>query len=150
MLHDEELLQAGMKGKVINTQDIVNSAASAGEKKVSFDEEAISDDVVEDEYLEEESRPNKSPNNNKLVFVEQIYSEPVEEFDVAFKDDLVKMKEMGLPLGFLNVSPFEVEEKDGVVEVAANNNNVRSSRRRKKRKKVIDDETRQEFDNGKY
>merc|ERR1712083_518635 len=52
-----------------------------------------------------------------FVLVDQIYEEPIEEFDVAFKDDLSKMKDMGLPLGFLNVSPFEVDENKEVKTV---------------------------------
>ena len=41
----------------------------------------------------------------------------MEEFDVAYKEDLVKMKEMGLPLGFLNVSSLKVYADNGLVEL---------------------------------
>ena len=88
MLHDEELLQAGMKGKVINTQDIVNTAASAGEKKVSFDEEAISDDVVEDEseeYADIVEEEIEEEGNTNDVYQEDEYEdsdEGVQGYDI--------------------------------------------------------------------
>ena len=53
----------------------------------------------------------------RVVLVKQFYSESVEEFDVAYKEDLVKMKEMGLPLGFLNVSSYKVDANNGLVEL---------------------------------
>merc|ERR1712029_920045 len=102
---------------------------SPAEKKVTFDADT-KEDVTEENVdigINDASFPEKSASTvggqsgGKVVLVEQIYSESVEDFDVAFKEDLVQMKEMGLPLGFLNVSPFEVEEKNGVVEISSNN-----------------------------
>ena len=151
VLHDEELLQAGMKGKVIPSKE-----DSVTEKKVSFEEETKGDEEV-GEILEEAGgknisigKPNKKGGgglNTRTVRADQIYSEPVEEFDLAYKEDLIRMKEMGLPLGFLNVSPFDVEENDGQVQVSSNNN-LKSNRRRKKKKKVIDEYKQNEFDSG--
>ena len=151
VLHDEELLQAGMKGKVIPSKE-----DSVIVKKVSFDEETREEEEVGD-VLEEAGGKNISigkpqkmgggVQNNRMVRADQIYSEPVEEFDLAYKEDLITMKELGLPLGFLNVSPFEVEENDGQVKVSSNNN-FKSNRRKKKKKKVIDEYKQAEFDNG--
>merc|ERR1740128_615078 len=140
-----------MKGKVIPSND-----DPVTEKKVSFDEETMGhEEGAVGDVLEEAGgknisigRPHKKggPNNN-TVRADQIYSEPVEEFDLAYKEDLIKMKELGLPLGFLNVSPFEVEENDGQVQVSTNQN-LKSKRRRKKKKKVIDEYKQAEFDSG--
>ena len=140
-----------MKGKVIPSKE-----DSVTEKKVSFEEETKGDEEV-GEILEEAGgknisigKPNKKGGgglNTRTVRADQIYSEPVEEFDLAYKEDLIRMKEMGLPLGFLNVSPFEVEENDGQVQVSSNNN-LKSNRRRKKKKKVIDEYKQAEFDSG--
>merc|ERR1712110_1208958 len=126
VLHDEELLQAGMKGKVIHSKE-----DSVTEKKVSFEEETNGGEEV-GEVLEEAGgknisigKPNKKGGgglNTRTVRADQIYSEPVEEFDLAYKEDLIRMKELRLPLGFLNVSPFDVEENDGQVHVSSNNN----------------------------
>ena len=153
ILHDEELLQAGMKGKVITPNvDMV-------EKKVSFDEDTK--DPTEDEIQPppgpagDEGQIVIQPRNEseeagkKLVIVEHIYSEPLEEYDNAYKEDLIKMKEMGLPLGFLNVSPYEVEENDGVVEVTTSNLKGNKRRKRKKKKVIeIEEDLRAEFDSG--
>ena len=50
-----------------------------------------------------------------------------------------------LPLGFLNVSPFEVEENDGMVKVSKIN--MKANKRRKKKKKiVVEADERAEFD----
>ena len=146
VLHDEELLQAGMRGKVIPGQDQHDK-----EKKVSFEDGGVpAEDPQDLEAAAEDSAVTETSATGslggKVVLVEQLYSEPVEEFDVAFKEDLVKMKEMGLPLGFLNVSPFEVEDNNGVVQVAPSNS-VKPHKKRRKKKKVIDDQVREEFDN---
>ena len=139
-----------MKGKIVQLPE------DKLEKKVSFEE---TDRDARDEENEpggdfgEEivtgatapAPPETEKAGNKLVIVEHIYSEPLEEYDMAFKEDVSKMKEMGLPLGFLNVSPFEVDENNGVVEV---NNTVMkgNKRRRKKKKRVIEEHLRAEFD----
>ena len=151
VLHDEELLQAGMKGKVIPSKK-----DSVSVKKVSFDEQTKEEEEVGD-VLEEAGGKNISigkpqkkgggGQNSRMVRADQIYSEPVEEFDLAYKEDLIKMKELGLPLGFLNVSPVEIVENDGQVQVSANNN-FKSNKRRKKKKKVIDEYKQAEFDSG--
>ena len=140
-----------MKGKVIHSKE-----DSVTEKKVSFEEETNGGEEV-GEVLEEAGgknisigKPNKKGGgglNTRTVRADQIYSEPVEEFDLAYKEDLIRMKELGLPLGFLNVSPFDVEENDGQVQVSSNNN-LKSNRRRKKKKKVIDEYKQAEFDSG--
>ena len=151
VLHDEELLQAGMKGKVIPSKE-----DSVSVKKVSFDEQTKEEEEVGD-VLEEAGGKNISigkpqkkgggGQNSRMVRADQLYSEPVEEFDLAYKEDLIKMKELGLPLGFLNVSPLEVVKNDGQVQVSANNN-FKSNRRRKKKKRVIDEYKQAEFDSG--
>ena len=145
-----------MKGKIIVQEtpgDDDTKEKESPEKKVTFDADT-KEDVTEENVdigINDASFPEKSASTvggqsgGKVVLVEQIYSEPVEDFDVAFKEDLVQMKEMGLPLGFLNVSPFEVEEKNGVVEISSNSK-LKSRKKKKKKKKVIDDEVRAEFD----
>ena len=146
-----------MKGKVIPPPP---QEESVTEKKVSFDEEtkgeAEGEDAVLGQSLEEAGgrnisigKPHKKGggHNARTVRADQIYSEPVEDFDLAYKEDLIKMKELGLPLGFLNVSPFEVEENDGHVQVSSNPN-VKSNRRRRKKKRVVDEYKQAEFDGG--
>ena len=44
------------------------------------------------------------------------------------------MKDLGLPLGFLNVSPFEVDENGGAVRAALGG---KKKKRGRKKKKVI-------------
>merc|ERR550519_1182719 len=87
-------------------------------RKVSFDAKTVDNEEI-DQIISDGNNHNmkEEKTRNKIVLVEQIYSEPVDDFDLAFKDDLVKMKEMGLPLGFLNVTPYEVDD-NGVVEAA--------------------------------
>ena len=146
ILHDEELLQAGMKGKVV----VKPSLDKVVEKKVSFDENT-KEEKQEEKQEESEAPAPSSPGNTQsessknLILVDQVYSEPLEEYDLAFKEDIVTMKEMGLPLGFLNVSPFEVEENDGMVKVSKVN--MKANKRRKKKKKiVVEADERAEFD----
>ena len=46
------------------------------------------------------------------------------------------MKDMGLPLGFLNVSPFEVDENK-VVKTVLDTSGAVKKKRKKRKKKVI-------------
>ena len=43
----------------------------------------------------------------------------------------LQMKEMGLPLGFLNTTPFEVEESEGVMDADAHSEFVSDPEREK-------------------
>ena len=114
-LHDEELLNRGMKGKVV--EQVVDPQMEEDKKirKVSFDAETLDNEkpvgeieknVVGLDNIGNTGEGREGKERNNVILVEQLYSEPVEEFDLAYKEDLVKMKEMGLPLGFLNVSSF--------------------------------------------
>merc|ERR1711915_58656 len=126
-LHDEEMLKRGMKGKVIeDTVDVkISDIDKKNKRKVSFDTEALEekndmDKIMEENFPNQEESSDDMKNANvkgKVVVVEQLYSEPVEDFDIAYKEDLVKMKELGLPLGFLNVSPYDVDASNGLIEV---------------------------------
>ena len=132
-----------MKGKVI-----VKPGLDKMEKKVSFEENAKEENGEESEAVPQHppssSNTQCEPSKN-LILVDQVYKEPLEDYDLAYKEDIVTMKEMGLPLGFLNVSPFEVEENDGMVKVTKINMKTNKRKRRKKKIVVAEDE-RAEFD----
>ena len=163
--HDQELLNKGMKGEVIKqvVETEINFEGELEENesavKVRFSEETSNskDDVIGEKNEDKNdnlidlpgddnvrSKETKGQGQGRVVMLDHIYSEPVEEFDVAYKDDLVKMKEMGLPLGFLNVSPYEVDDNNGLVEVPLRNGRCR--RGKKKKKRVVEEEMREEFD----
>jgi len=149
VLQDGDLLQQGMKGKVKENQTIISSSVK-NTKKVNFNEEDFPDNNdTEKSFTDQDmfrGSNNKSSNSGlKIIKADEIYHEPVEEFDVAFKEDLVKMKEMGLPLGFMNVNAYEVEDENGVVQVAVNTKIKKRSRKKKKRR-LIDEDSRAEFD----
>ena len=104
-----------MKGKVVeDTVDVkISKTDKQDKRKVSFDTGNLEENDDANEIIEE-SFPNRDESSddikngkvkNKVVVVEQLYSEPVEDFDITFKEDLVKMKELGLPLSFPTVSP---------------------------------------------
>merc|ERR1719427_488927 len=82
------------------------------------------------------------------ILVDQMYQNPIEDYDIAFEEDLTKMKEMGLPLGFLNTTPFEVEENDGVIKVAVSSKKQGKKKKRGKKKKVVPQDYAEEFNSG--
>ena len=143
-----------MKGKVIeDTVDVkISDIDKKNKRKVSFDTEALEEKNDMDKIMEE-NFPNQGESSDdmknanvkgKVVVVEQLYSEPVEDFDIAYKEDLVKMKELGLPLGFLNVSPYDVDANNGLIEVPQKRS--LKGGKSKKKKRVVDDDMREEFD----
>jgi hypothetical protein len=50
------------------------------------------------------------------------------------------MKELGLPLGFLNVSPYELDENNGQVKPVIDNKKIKRRAKKKKRKQVLDED----------
>ena len=134
-----------MKGR------LVEEVESRLGRRVSFEvgpeEKEGKEEALEDPWKELEQKQAPKLQYGRVVVVDTVFKEPMEEYDIAFKEDTAKMKEMGLPLGFLNVSPFEVEEGGGVVETAVKDRLTKGKRRgKKKRKRVIDEETRAKFD----
>jgi len=98
VLQDGDLLQQGMKGKVKENQTILSSSVK-NTKKVNFNEDDLlgnNEDDTEKSFNDQDmfrGSNNKSSNSGlKIIKADEIYHEPVEEFDVAFKEDLVKMK----------------------------------------------------------
>ena len=144
-----------MKGKVVEPEvDPHLEEEDKKKRKVSFDAETLDNEksvgeieknVVGSDNIENTGEGREEKERNKVVLVEQLYSEPVEEFDLAYKEDLVKMKEMGLPLGFLNVSAYEVDANNGLVEVPLKGGG-RGGKGKRKKKTVIEEEMRDEFD----
>ena len=86
-------------------------------RSVSFDlgaegdtEDKISE-AIEDPWKDLHASVSHSQGSTTIL-VDQpaVEISPQEDFDIPFREDALKMKEMGLPLGFNNVSPYEVEE----------------------------------------
>merc|ERR1719354_227966 len=149
-----------MKGKVIEepqTEEIEGDDKKLTEnskKTVKFDiqpepeiEKFASDPVGDEVKPDEQTTPVEKPG---YVLVDQIYQEPLEDYDIAFQDDLQKMKDMGLPLGFLNTTPFEVEENNGVIKAAVSSGTGQGKKKRrpKKKKKIVPPDLVQEFNDG--
>merc|ERR1719354_1389875 len=149
-----------MKGKVIEepqTEEIEGDDKKLPEnskKSVKFDiqpepeiEKFASDPVGDEVKPDEQTIPVEKPG---YVLVDQIYQEPLEDYDIAFQDDLQKMKDMGLPLGFLNTTPFEVEENNGVIKAAVSSGTGQGKKKRrpKKKKKIVPPNLVQEFNDG--
>ena len=87
---DEEMLKKGMKGKLVDVK------ISNTEEKDNMDK------IIEENYPNEEESSDYMKNGKvkgKVVVIEQLFSEPVEDFDIAYEADLLKMKELGLPFG---------------------------------------------------
>lgn len=150
-LQDTELLNRGMKGRPV--EEVVDRKEAKAGRSVSFDvaEEEGSKEVSEEvaEALADPWRELRAASPaGRVVLVEQVLQEPQEEFDIPYKEDVLKMKELGLPLGFLNVSPYEVEE-GGVVETPVMDRLTKGKKKgRRKKKRVVDEETRARFDSG--
>ena len=151
-LQDTYLLNKGMKGKLIEEEDV--GEVKVG-RSVSFD---LGEDVdgkdniseaLEDPWKDLHASASHS-HGSTTILVDQpaMETSPQEDFDIPFKEDALKMKEMGLPLGFNNVSPYEVEEGGAVVETQMKERLTKGKRRGKKKKKqqAVDEETKQRFD----
>ncbi len=52
----------------------------------------------------------------------------------------LQMKEMGLPLGFLNVSPYELDENSGQVKPVIDPKRGKRKSRKKKKKQVLEED----------
>jgi hypothetical protein len=50
------------------------------------------------------------------------------------------MKEMGLPLGFLNVSPYEVDENNGQVRPVIDSRKLKKRSKKKKKKQILEED----------
>merc|ERR1711970_259079 len=83
-----------------------------------------------------------SPNQIYQKYQNQIYQNPIEDYDIAFEEDLTKMKEMCLPLGFLNTTP---KENDGVIKVAVSSKKQGKKKKPGKKKKVVPQDYAEEF-----
>ena len=151
-LQDTYLLNKGMKGKLVEEEEV--GEVKVG-RSVSFDLGAEGD--VEDKISEALEDPWKDlhaagshSQGSTTILVDQpaIETSPQEDFDIPFREDALKMKEMGLPLGFNNVSPYEVEEGGAVVETQMKERLTKGKRRGKKKKKqqAVDEETKERFD----
>ena len=111
----------GMKGKLVEEVEArlgrrvsfqVNQEVEGGLGEVEGGlEEALRDPWEDLEPARTSPRPKRTVSDS---VVEQVQEAPQEEYEIAGKEDMVKMKELGLPLGFMNVSPYEVEEGGGV------------------------------------
>ena len=80
-----------MKGKVKENQTLLSNSVK-NVKKVNFNEEAIlnsnKDDVgksLNDQDMFKSSGSKSSNSGLKIISSDEIYHEPIEEFDVAFK-----------------------------------------------------------------
>jgi hypothetical protein len=47
------------------------------------------------------------------------------------------MKELGLPLGFLNVSPYELDENNGQIKPVVDNKRTKRRGKKKKKKQAL-------------
>ena len=52
----------------------------------------------------------------------------------------LQMKELGLPLGFLNVSPYELDENNGQVKPVIDPKKGRRRGKKKKKKQVLEED----------
>jgi len=50
------------------------------------------------------------------------------------------MKELGLPLGFLNVSPYELDENNGQVKPVVDTKRGRKKGKKKRKKQVLEED----------
>ena len=151
-LQDTYLLNKGMKGKLVEEEEEVGDTKVG--RSVSFDlgadkegEDNISE-ALEDPWKDLHASASHSQGATTIL-VDQpaVEISPQEDFDIPFREDALKMKEMGLPLGFNNVSPYEVEE-GAVVETQMKERLTKGKRKGKKKKKqqAVDEETKERFD----
>merc|ERR1719234_396753 len=111
-----------MKGKLVEEEEVVGDAKVG--RSVSFDLGADKDgednisEALEDPWKDLHASASHHSQGATTILVDQpaVEISPQEDFDIPFREDALKMKEMGLPLGFNNVSPYEVEEGGTVVE----------------------------------
>ena len=152
-LQDTYLLNKGMKGKLVEEDE--GEEIKVG-RSVSFDLGAGGEDgdniseALEDPWKDLRPGHMTASEGSTTILVDQPVVEATiqEDFDIPFKEDVLKMKEMGLPLGFNNVSPYEVEEGGAVVETQMKDRLTKGKRRgkKKKRQQVVDEATKQRFD----
>ena len=154
-LQDVNLLNKGMKGKLIEEE---REAEVKVGRSVSFDlgaggeeDHEVLDEALEDPWkdLHYVGQAAVRQSQGSTIIVEQPSVEaPLEDFDIPFKEDALKMKEMGLPLGFNNVSPYEVEEGGFVVETHIKDRLTKGKKKgkKKRRQQVVDEETKMRFD----
>merc|ERR1719234_1729833 len=143
-----------MKGKLVEEEEVVGDAKVG--RSVSFDLGTDGDskdnisDALEDPWKDLHASASHSQGVATTILVDQpaVEISPQEDFDIPFREDALKMKEMGLPLGFNNVSPYEVEEGGTVVETQMKERLTKGKRRGKKKKKqqAVDEETKERFD----
>lgn len=134
-------------------------------RRVSFnvapDEDFINPDCEPDFKSSEFSASLFNANNvapaeeteekNELLLVDDMYEHPLEEYELANKEDLLVMKDLGLPIGFKNDPLYTVESNMGVHSVGLNLKgrvNHKYTSRKKKRSRHVNRELVTEFAEG--